>query len=394
MKLSTVAVIRLHNQQISRRRFLNPAEVVASMGAMQGQDHHGSKWAIGLRLLHGQDALIDQAIADRSLVRTYLMRGKLHVASARDCRWLLSLTAPRMIAASDRRERQLELDEGAFSRVRRIFSLALEGGRQLTRSELYALLEEARISSKGQRGHHILWRMAMEGLICFASPEGIQQTFALFDEWNPQGMRQSKEQALADLALRYFSSRGPATLQDFTWWSGLTSVEAASALEMVKPKLIAANMGGQCFWMSLTTQIPPSGGEGVYLLPSFDEYLLGYQNRNAVLESKYAAVLSPGGDGVFLPAVVIQGSVVGTWSRILRNGALEIRATTFRSLTSKESSQLQEAARRYGEFMRMEVEILEETPLTQGGRETAAPHLEIPWERATTDSRGPLEKLG
>jgi hypothetical protein len=236
--------------------------------------------------------------------------------------------------------------------------------------------------------------MAMEGLICFASPEGIQQTFALFDEWNPQGMRQSKEQALADLALRYFSSRGPATLQDFTWWSGLTSAEAASALEMVKPKLIAANMGGQCFWMSLTTQIPPSGGEGVYLLPSFDEYLLGYQNRNAVLESKYAAVLSPGGDGVFLPAVVIQGSVVGTWSRILRNGALEIRATTFRSLTSKESSLLQEAARHYGEFMRMEVETLEETTLAQGGRETAAPHLEIPWERATTDSQRPLEKLG
>ncbi|MBP1773303.1 MAG: hypothetical protein H6P99_2466, partial [Holophagaceae bacterium] len=353
-----------------------------------------SKWAIGLRMSHGKDAAIDQAIADRALVRTYLMRGKLHVAAAKDCRWLLSLTAPRMIAASDRRERQLELDEGVFSRVRRIFSLALEGGRQLTRSELYALLEEARISSKGQRGHHLLWRMAVEGLICFAAPEGIQQTFALFDEWNPEGPRQSKDQALADLALRYFSSRGPATLQDFTWWSGLTTTEAASALEMVKPKLIAANMGGQCFWMSLTTQIPPSGGEGVYLLPSFDEYLLGYQNRNAVLESKYAPLLSPGGDGTFLPAIVIHGCVVGTWSRILRNGAIEVRTITFRSLTSKESSLLKEAVHRYGEFLRMEVEVLEETTLVPGDRNPRAPRLGIPWERSTTESERPMEKLG
>lgn len=394
MKLSTVAVIRLHNQQITRHRFLNPAEVVASMGAMQGQDHHGSKWAIGLRLLHSQDLLIDQAIADRALVRTYLMRGKLHVAAAKDCRWLLSLTAPRMIAASDRRERQLELDEGVFTRVRRIFSLALEGGHQRTRSELYGLLEEARISSKGQRGHHILWRMAMEGLICFAAPEGIQQTFALLDEWNPQGPRQDREQSLADLALRYFSSRGPATLQDFTWWSGLTTAEAASALDMVKPKLIAANLGGQCFWMSVATQIPPSGGEGVYLLPSFDEYLLGYQNRNAVLDSRHVAALSPGGDGTFLPAIVIQGNVVGTWSRILRNGSLEIGATTFRALTSKESSQLQEAARRYAEFMRMEVEILEETTWAPGDRNPKAPRLEIPWERSAPESERSMGKLG
>ncbi|HLP31777.1 MAG TPA: winged helix DNA-binding domain-containing protein [Geothrix sp.] len=394
MKLSTVAVIRLHNQQITRRRFLNPADVVASMGAMQGQDHHGSKWAIGLRMLRGQDFVIDQAIADRTLVRTYLMRGKLHVATAKDSRWLLSLTAPRMIAASDRRERQLDLDEGVFARVRRIFSLALEGGRQLTRSELYALLEEARISSKGQRGHHILWRMAMEGLICFASPEGIQQTFALSDEWIPEGVRRSREQALADLALRYFSSRGPATLQDFLWWSGLTSAEATAALDMVKPKLVAANLGGQCFWMSTSTQIPPSGGEDVYLLPSFDEFLLGYQNRNATLESRYAAVLSPGGDGTFLPAVVIQGSVVGTWSRILRNGALEIRATTFRSLTSKESSLLREAAHRYGEFMRMEVDLLEEATLPPGDLARSATRLQVPWERSATEPRRPLEKLG
>lgn len=394
MKPSTIAVIRLHNHQVTRQRFSNPSDLVCWMGAMQGQDHHGAKWAIGLRLQKGSDASVEEAIANRSLIRTYLMRGRLHVVAGRDSRWLLSLTAPRMIAASSRREKQLDLDDAAFARIRQVVTAALEGGRQRTRSELYAQLEGARIATRGQRGHHILWRMAMEGLICFAAPEGIQQTFALLDEWVPETRWQDKDQALADLALRYFTSRGPATLQDFTWWSGLSSADAQAGLDTVKTKLVSANLGGQSFWMSTATQIPPSGCEGAYLLPGFDEFLVGYQNRTAVLDPKHASLISPGADGTFLPAVVLNGCVVGLWNRTIRNGAMDVRATPFSSFSQKDRGLIQEAVDRYAEFMRMKAELMEDEAPAKAEAEVVAPRLQVKGPRPESEFLRPLRKLG
>lgn len=393
MKPSTIATIRLHNQQVTRCRFSNPGDLVSWMGAMQGQDHHGAKWAIGLRLQKGTDASVEEAVTQRTIIRTYLMRGRLHVVPGRDSRWLLSLTAPRMIAASSRREKQLELDESTFSRIRQVMVAALEGGRQRTRSELYTQLEAARISTRGQRGHHILWRMAMDGLICFAAPEGIQQTFALLDEWVAETRWQDKEQSLADLAFRYFSSRGPATLQDFTWWSGLSSADAQAGLDMVKEKLVGANLGGQSFWMSTATQIPPSACEGAYLLPSFDEFLLGYQNRTAVLDSKHVSLISPGGDGTFLPAVVINGTVVGLWNRVIRNGAIEVRVQPFAPMGKKEQGFLREAVSRYSEFMRMNAELMEGADPTKPDDEVVA-RLQVKSLRPGAEFPDPLRKLG
>jgi hypothetical protein len=384
----------LHNHQITRQRFSNPSDLVSWMGAMQGQDHHGAKWAMGLRLQKGSDASVEEAITNRTIIRTYLMRGRLHVVTGRDSRWLLSLTAPRMIAASSRREKQLDLDDRAFSQVRDVVTASMEGGRQCTRAELYSHLEGARISTRGQRGHHILWRMAMEGLICFAAPEGIQQTFALLDEWVPETRWLDKTQALGELALRYFTSRGPATLQDFTWWSGLSTADAQAGLEMVRSKLVSANLGGQTFWMSTATQIPPSGCEGAYLLPSFDEFLLGYQNRTAVLDTKHAAVISPGGDGTFLPAIVLNGSVVGVWGRTIRNGAMDIRATAFTSFGRKDLDLIQNAVARYAEFMGLKADLVEAEAAPKQEVEAVAPRLQVKGQGPVKEFQGPLRKLG
>ena len=126
---------------------------------------------------------------------------------------------------------QLELDEAIFARSKEVFAKALQGGKQLTRDEMLHLLEQADISTAGQRGYHILGRSAQDGLICFGSRRGKQQTFALLDEWVPQTGPRARDEALAELTRRYFISHGPATLQDLMRWAGITTAEAKVGLE-------------------------------------------------------------------------------------------------------------------------------------------------------------------
>ncbi len=224
--MDRITQLRLYNQRIACSQFTSPHEVVAWLGAMQAQDYTGAKWSIGLRLPGSSDAAIEQAIAARAIVRTWPMRGTLHFVETSDVRWMLELLTPRIVAGSARRMQQLELDEAIIARSKELFARALQGGKQLTRGDMFQLLEGAGISSAGQRGYHLLARAAQDGMICFGVPSGKQQTFALLEEWAPQAKRLGREEALAELARRYFTSQGPATLQDFMWWSGLTAADA------------------------------------------------------------------------------------------------------------------------------------------------------------------------
>jgi winged helix DNA-binding protein len=222
---------RLHNQRLAATHLDTPAEVVRWLGAVQAQEYLGSLWAIGLRTRNATEAIVERAIADRSIVRTWPMRGTLHFVAAEDVRWMLELMTPRVVAAAaGRLAREYELDRSAFGRSAEVVARALEGGGSLTREAMYRALEVARISTAGGRGLHITWRLAHDGLICFGPRQGKQQTFVLLDEWIPGAKRLAREEALCELARRYFTSHGPATTHDFAWWSGLLLSDAAEAL--------------------------------------------------------------------------------------------------------------------------------------------------------------------
>ncbi len=197
MDSATIARLRLERQQIRRHPAATPAQVVAALCAMQAQDYAGTLWSIGLRLQGAIVADVEQAIAERTIVRTWPMRGTLHFVAAADVRWLLKLLAPRVIAGSARRHHQLELEEAIFARSRTLFADALQGGQQLARSALLQILEAAGISTAGQRGYHILWRLAQEGLICCGPMAGKEQTFVLLEEWLPPAPERDREAALA-----------------------------------------------------------------------------------------------------------------------------------------------------------------------------------------------------
>ncbi len=350
MKTSEIARLRLTNQGIGLNRFKSPADAVRWFGAVQAQDYLGSLWALGLRLRGADEVLVERAVTERSIVRTWPMRGTLHFVAAEDVRWMLGLLGARTVARAAGRYRQLGLDEATFAKSRRVLERALRG-RQLTRPELAAALERQGIATDGQRLIHLLNRSALEGLTCYASRRGKQFTFALLDEWAPSNRSLTREEALAELAARYFRSHGPATLQDFVWWSSLRTTDARAGLEMTRPRLVSEMSDGQTYWLSLST---PAVGEGkppaAHLLPAFDEYTVAYKERGAVLHPSHTR-LSNAAFAVLGPTVILDGRAVGTWKRTLKKESALIETSLWKTLKRDERSALDAAAQRYGAFV-------------------------------------------
>jgi hypothetical protein len=351
MRPSDVAHRRLHHQGIAASPFEGPADVVRRLGAVQAQDYLGSLWALGLRLRRASEAGVERAVANRSIVRTWPLRGTLHFVAAKDVRWMLGLLGARTIARSASRYRQLRLDDATFAKSRRVLARELQGDRQLTRPELAVALERHGIATDGQRLIHILNRSALEGLTCYAARRGKQFTFALLDEWAPSSKRLERDEALAELAGRYFTSHGPATLQDFVWWSGLASADARAGLEMAGPRLRREMVDGRAYWLSRSTPDASDDESPVaHLLPAFDEYTVAYKDRGDILHPSHARTANAA-SAILGPTVVLNGRVVGTWKRTLNRESVIIETSMFTTLRKAERHALDVAAHRYGEFL-------------------------------------------
>jgi winged helix DNA-binding protein len=340
---------RVHNQRLAVTNFEDPADPVRWLGAVQAQDYLGSLWAIGLRTRAATEKMVERAIAEGTIVRTWPMRGTLHFVAAEDARWMLELMTPRVVAASaGRLEREYDLDQKVVGRSGEIVTRALEGGRRLTRDALYRALENGRISTAAGRGLHITWRMAHDGLICFGPREGRQQTFVLLHEWVPGAKRMARDEALAELARRYFTSRGPATVHDFAWWSGLLLSDAVQGLAMASRALVSVDLADRKYWSAPSA--PPGGSSPrAFLLPAFDEYTVAYRDRAVVLGPAHTR--QAGSMDVLRPAIVVNGRVVGTWARTLGKSSVEVDASPFTRLAATTRRAVAAAARRYAAFL-------------------------------------------
>jgi hypothetical protein len=221
----------------------------------------------------------------------------------------------------------------------------------MTRDEMYQALERAKISPAGQRGYHLLWRNAQEGLICFGAPRGKHQTFVLLDEWVPPAKPLRRDEALAKLVLRYFASHGPATLKDFVWWSGLTMQDAKDGIERVSSSLASKSVNSIPYWMDRCITSLKRGSPVVNLLPGFDEYILGYTDRSPVLNPLHSREVYRGVNLLFNPTILVDGHVEGTWKRVMRRDKVDLILKPFKTLGKAEAHALTRAIRRYGEFM-------------------------------------------
>ena len=340
----TIARQRLRTQRLIGPGFAAPADVVRWFGAVQAQDYAGALWAVGMRSKGATEASVEQALADRAIVRTWPLRGTLHFVAAEDVGWIMQHFAPRLAERTARRFLPFGLDRRVFARCASTIIKALEGGRQLSRPKLYERLERAGIRTRG-RGLHILWQMAHQGLICFGTREGRQHTFVLLEEWVPKAKRLDRDEALAELARRYFTSHGPATLQDFTWWSGLIAADARRAVE-------AAGVGAP--HLAASAAAPRTSARRVshrphaVLLPPYDEYTVAYRDRSAALDPKHAVAAR---NGIFSPTIVLDGRIAGLWTRRLERDAVMITLQPFAKLSAANARLVASEAARYGRFL-------------------------------------------
>lgn len=352
---SGIAAQRLHRQGISAPLGDDPAATVRHLLAVQAQDYYGSLWAVGLRTAGAREADVEQAIADRRIVRTWPMRGTLHLVAPEDARWMLALMASRALGRDRaRQERDFGLDARTTGRCAEVVTRLLEGGRRMTRNALYEALAERGIDTEGPRGLHILGRLAHEGLICQGPREGKQPTFVLLEEWVPPAQPRDRDDALAELARRYFSGHGPATVHDLAWWSGLTLRDAQAAVELAKPTLAQRDHDGARYWFVESAEAATPAAQSVHLLPPFDEYLVGYKDRSAMLDAAHNRQVV-GINGLVGPSVVVDGRVGALWKRTLGRQGATLALTPLRPLRKRDQSVLARAAARYGEFIGLPV---------------------------------------
>jgi hypothetical protein len=339
---------RLAAQQISTPRSADAADVVSELGAIQAQDWPAAQWAVALRTTGGTKQTLDQAIETARVVRTWPMRGTLHLVAAKDVRWMLQLLTPRPIAAMRGRLRQLELTDADLERGREAICTALAGRRALTRADLYGVLASAGVDPVGQRGIHILGWLAHHAVVCHGPPNGKQPTFVLLDEWVAPQPDIDCDEALRRLATRYFTGHGPATVHDLAWWSGLAAGDVRRAISAAGDGMLRLRVGD----IEYLATSEPAGyprKTRVQLLPAFDEYLLGYRDRSAMLAPADARHVVQG--GMFLPLIVDAGRVVGRWRRALGKADVGVELEWFGSASDRVRAAAASAARRYARYL-------------------------------------------
>lgn len=352
MAISDITWLRLNSQQLLSRRFKNPAEVVRWFGALQSQELANSLYAIGLRTPGSTEAAVEQALVDKAIVRTWPIRRTIHFIPSEDARWMVRLLAPRQNARMGSYYRKAGITKDDLQRAGKAIHSALLGGRQLTRPELYRKLNTAGIdigpAAGGMRGLHILVHWAQAGLVCLASRQGKQQTFALLDEWAPTGRNLSGDEALAELATRYFQSHGPATVRDFAWWAGLTMAEAKQGFALIADSLESLTVEGAEYWLTREARaLKQPRKNSVFLLPAFDEYTVAYTNRSAVADDVDLSNLNHG----LAANIIINGRIAGTWKRTLFSDKVVMAYNLLRRLTKNEEASLARAVKEYARFI-------------------------------------------
>jgi hypothetical protein len=353
MTNSTIAYQRLANQRIWAAPFEQPAEVVHWLGAVQAQDYAGAKWALGLRMRAATDDIVEQAFTEGAILRTHLLRPTWHFVTPADIHWMLALTAPRVHALNAPYYRKLELDQNLFQRSTTALTLALQGGNQLTRDEVRGVLAHAGIATSGElRMSYILMRAELDGVICSGARRGKQFTYALLSERAPHARHLERDHALAELARRFFLSRGPATVHDFAKWSGLTVTDARAGLEAIKSQLEHEQVDAQSYWRSPSTPAVPERAPTAVLLSIYDEYISGYKDRSAMIEPSYGAKLQALGNAL-TAIVVVDGQVVGIWKRTLKKDAVVVETDIFAALTTAESQAVAAAIDHYAAFLQL-----------------------------------------
>ena len=345
---------RLQNQHLVGQRIRDTAEMVAHLGAVQSQDYPASLWALALRVKDATLASLLSAFNRGDILRTHVLRPTWHLVVPEDLRWMLALTAPRIRRAMATRERDLGIDSSLACRSTEAIARALEGGRSLTRSELGVALTEAGIEwhADGSLLSHLLSIAELDAVICSGPLDGTRHTYALLDERAAPGPSLRRDEAVAELVCRYFTSHGPATLNDFAWWSGLTVTDARQGLAASRARFTSRQLGELTYWFDPEDVADSASCPTMLLLPNFDEFTVAYRSRELFYPREIVYRPGPRYDAPFGNLIVVDGIAIGIWKRSLNRGQVKIQPEWFNPPTRKQTAAFEESLVQHATFMK------------------------------------------
>ncbi|HSE61635.1 MAG TPA: winged helix DNA-binding domain-containing protein [Candidatus Saccharimonadales bacterium] len=359
MTLQDIAEQRLYNQRLHGATFTDPHEAVQQLGAVQAQEFSMAKWALGMRTKGTVDANIQQAFDSGSILRVHVMRPTWHFIAAEDIVWMQALTGPRVHAFNAYYYRKAGLTDTLAATCKEILAQALEGGKQLTRTELAAVLTNKGVSSDiPLLLPYILIYAELDGLICSGPMHGKQHTYMLVRDRAPQAKPMPHDEALALLVRRYFTTRGPAQIKDFVWWSGLTVSEAKRGLDLSKHYLQSDKIEGTTYWFAADMQPYRLPGEPVFLLPSYDEFGIAYKDRSAFLQNNFSYLFVTKEGKGFFNTLLFGSQFGGSWRRTVGAKRIVVETLTSKPFTKAQERSLRQALREYEAFCQLPVTLL------------------------------------
>lgn len=347
--ISEISSRRLHNQRLSLTHFQNPEDVVGWFGAIQAQDFAAAKWALALRSHANSDESIECAFNEGRILRTHIMRPTWHFVTPKDIRWLLTLTSSQVKKFNGSNFRRSGYDKTIFAKSNHIIEKFLQTEKKLTRDQLAGILEKEHIPLNRLGLSFVLMQAELDGIICSGPRVRKQFTYMLFAERVPKYPEMTRDEGLKELTIRYFRSHGPAQIQDFSWWSGLTISDVKKGISLVGPELRKMEKEGKAYWLFEISGNRRNAEDG-YLIPGFDEYFIAYRDRSEILNPQYAKHLNLGG-GMINGAVLVGGKMVGGWKRIIKKSKVTITLNLFEKISSGEKVCLNSQTQKYGKFL-------------------------------------------
>jgi hypothetical protein len=356
--MNWIASRRLTTQRLVGEPLESVVDAVGWLGAVQSQDYPGAKWGLGQRSRGATDAEVDRLFDEGAILRTHVLRPTWHFVLPVDIRWMLELTAPRVKSRMALYDRRLEIDEELMKRSRAVIETSLLDGANMTRRELRVALEQAGIPTDNSRLANLLMHAELDAIVTSGAHRGRQMTYALLELRAPTAIRLDSDAALAELTRRYFTSHGPAQVQDFAWWSGLTMRDTRRGLEMAGSALVHEVIDGKSYWTSPDERRATGLGPVAHLLPDFDEYLVAYRDRSAALEraDRFRQAPLPPGDALML-GLTVNGQVLGGWKLLNQGRRVILELRLLGRLDEQETLAVREGAAGLERFVGLSVEI-------------------------------------
>jgi len=347
---------RLTSQKLYKTNPCSPQEIVQHLGAMQAQDYTMAKWAIGSRC-DSTEKVIEEAINSAKIIRTHILRPTWHFVASDDIYWMLDLSAPQVKRFTASAAKKYGYDEKKLDQTNSKIEKLLTGNNHLTRDEIMQELNIKKSSSEDFLSAAIMMNAELDGLVCNGKMKGKQITYALLEERvSKPKFKLTKEEALSKLAKRYFESHGPATLTDFSWWSGFPPTTCKLAINAIELQLNSVEIESQKYWFGNDISKDSDFRESVHFLPAFDEILISYKTREASILSEHQSKAFTN-NGIFKPIILENGKVIGIWKRTIKKDHAKIETQFFYETESHKKTILFEGIKAFENYLETKIVI-------------------------------------